>query len=181
MNELESERLLLRPMSHEDLDWFAVLRGDAAVMRYLGAGRPMTRAESVEKLARYVECWNAHGLGMFSVRSRQSPAPIGWGGLQPLDDTAEVEVGYAFAREAWGRGYATELSRAVMRWGFDTRGLARIVAVADPGNDASRHVMEKLGMHYEGIRIAHELDSVYYSITAADFARAESLRSGSDA
>jgi len=178
MIELETERLLLRPMSREDLDWFAVLRGDAGVMRYIGAGRAMTREESIERLDRYVDCWATHGLGMFGVRARATAAPIGWGGLQPLDGSDETEVGYAFAREAWGLGYATELARAVVGWGFAARGLERIVAVADPENRASRRVMEKLGMRYEGNRTAHGADSVYYAVTAAGFASADSPRMG---
>jgi len=113
---------------------------------------------------------------MFSVRLRDEEAAIGWGGLQPLDGTAEIEVGYAFEQPAWGLGFATELASAVVQWGFEDRRLDRIVAVASAENSASRRVMDKLGMRYEGVRPVYGHDSVYYSLTPDAFARAASLR-----
>jgi ribosomal-protein-alanine N-acetyltransferase len=145
-------------------------------MRYIGLSGPLTRAQAEERLARYVRCWGEHGLGMFSARVHGDASPIGWGGLQPLDGTAEIEVGYALGKAAWGRGFATELASAVVHWGFEVRGLERIVAVANADNEASRRVMDKLGMRYEGMRPAYGHDSVYYSLTPAAFARAASLR-----
>lgn len=159
-----------------DLEWYARFAADADVMRYIGRAGALTREEAAERLARYVRCWAEHELGMYSVRLRDEDVPIGWGGLQPLDGTAEIEVGYAFAKPAWGRGFATELASVVVQWGFEERRLDRIVAVATPENAASRRVMEKLGMRYEGVRPVYGQDSVYYSLTPDAFARAASLR-----
>lgn len=159
-----------------DLEWYARFAGDADVMRYIGRAGPLTRDQAAERLARYVRCWDEHQLGMFSVRLRGDETPIGWGGLQPLDGTAEIEVGYAFGKTAWGRGFATELASAVVQWGFEARQLDRIVAVASAENAASRRVMDKLGMRYEGVRPVYGGDSVYYSLTPDAFARAASLR-----
>jgi ribosomal-protein-alanine N-acetyltransferase len=172
MIELVTERLLLRPQIADDLEWLAVLRGHADVMRYIGASGAVPLEQTRERLDRYLACWVTHGLGMFSVRDGQDAAPVGWAGLQPLEGTAEIEVGYAFGPPAWGRGFATEAARAVVRWGFEERSLERIVAVASPENGASRHVMDKLGMRYEGTRLVHGMDSVYYAVTPQDFARA---------
>jgi len=159
-----------------DLEWYAQFAADADIMRFIGRAGPLTREQAEERLARYVRCWSEHELGMFSVRTPDNEVPIGWGGLQPLDGTAEVEVGYAFEKPAWGRGFATELASVVVQWGFADRGLDRIVAVASPENGASRRVMEKLGMRYEGMRPVYGHDSVYYSLTPDAFARAASLR-----
>ena len=101
---------------------------------------------------------------------------MGWAGLQPLSGTDEIEVGYAFERAAWGRGYATEVASAIVQWGFEELGLERIVAVASPENAGSRRVMDKLGMRYEGVRPGSGQPSVYYSLTPAAFARAAPLR-----
>lgn len=176
MIEIETERLLLRPMTHADLDWFAALRGDPDVMRFIGANGPLTYEQSRERLDRYVSCWAQHELGMFGVRPRGNAESIGWAGLQPLDGSDEIEVGYAFGKDAWGRGMATEVARAVVRWGFTDRALERIVAVSYPENSASRRVMQKLGMRYEGTRIVYGVESVYYSLTPNDFAEHASPR-----
>jgi RimJ/RimL family protein N-acetyltransferase len=173
---LRTERLELQPLLRTDLEWYAQFAGDPEVMQYIGLSGPLTRVQAEARLARYVRCWDEHGLGMFSARLREDESPIGWGGLQPLDGTAEIEVGYAFGQSAWGRGFATELASAVVRWGFEERGLERIVAVASAENAGSRRVMDKLGMRYEGMRPAYGHDSVYYSLTPAAFARAASLR-----
>lgn len=169
MLEIETERLLLRPMMDADFEWFAALRGNADVMRYIGSAGPMTREQSRERLDRYLACWETHELGMFSVRERGTATPVGWAGLQPREGSDEIEVGYAFGPPAWGRGLATEAARAAVRWGFEDRGLERIVAVAYPENDASRRVMDKLGMRYEGMRVVYGVDSVYYAVTVRDF------------
>ena len=178
MTELETERLLLRPMTEADLDWYAALRGDAHVMRYIGSAGSTTRERSRERLERLVSCWAEHGLGMFSVKLRAESTPIGWAGLQPLDGSSDIEIGYGFGRAAWGRGFATEAARAILRWGFAVCALHRIVAVAYPDNDASHRVMEKLGMRYEGMRLVYGVDSVCYSVTADDFASNTSPRGG---
>jgi RimJ/RimL family protein N-acetyltransferase len=177
MPTLHTPRLALHPLVDEDLDWLAALRGDAEVMRYIGIAGPMTFEESRERLERYVRCWEEHELGMFSVRLGDEATPIGWAGLQPLEESGEIEVGYAFGKNAWGRGIATEAARAVVRWGFEARGLDRIVAIAYEENEGSRRVMDKLGMRYEGMRLVHGTESVYYSLTPQAFARAASPRS----
>jgi ribosomal-protein-alanine N-acetyltransferase len=169
MIEILTERLTLRPLTTDDLEWISAFRGDADVMRYIGSTGPMTPDQSRERLDRYVACWAERGLGMFGVRELDQDAPIGWAGLQPLDGTEEIEVGYAFGKAAWGRGIATEAASAVMRWGFRSLALERIVAVAYPENDASRRVMQKLGMRHEAMRLVHGVESVYYSVTALDF------------
>jgi RimJ/RimL family protein N-acetyltransferase len=175
MPTLRTQRLDLQPMMLPDLEWYADFAADEEVMRYIGTGA-LSYAQAQERLARYVRCWDEHGLGMFSVRMHETDAPIGWAGLQPLNGTPEIEVGYAFGKAAWGRGFATEVASAAVRWGFEERGLDRIVAVASSENEASRRVMDKLGMRYEGVRPVYGHDSVYYSLTPAAFARAASLR-----
>ena len=176
MLELTTERLTLRPLTLDDIEWFAAMRGDADIMRYIGANGAVPRQVAEERLDRHVACWNERGLGMFGARQHGEEAPVGWAGLQPLEGTDEIEVGYAFAKPWWGRGFATEAATALVRWGFEELGLERIVAVAYPENEPSRRVMDKLGMRFERRQLVHEMDSVYYSLTPADFARATSSR-----
>jgi ribosomal-protein-alanine N-acetyltransferase len=88
---------------------------------------------------------------------------IGFCGLQPLDGTAETEIGWWLAHAWWGKGLVTEAARAALRDGFERAGLARIVAVALPANRASVQVMEKLGMKYEREMIHRGFDVVLYA------------------
>lgn len=171
MLEITTDRLVLRPLSLDDIEWFAAMRGDEDIMRYIGKVGAVPRAIAEERLDRHLACWAERGLGIFGVRERGRASAVGWAGLQPMDGTDEIEVGYAFGKDAWGRGYATETARAIVRWGFETLGLERIVAVAYAENTGSRRVMDKLGMRYEGVRHIYGTDSVYYSLTPDAFAR----------
>ena len=149
------------------------MRGDKDIMRFIGRVGAVPREIAEARLHRHIECWAERQLGMFGVRERGKETAVGWAGLQPMDGTDEIEVGYAFSMDAWGRGYATEVSRALVRWGFESLGLQRIVAVAYAENTASRRVMDKLGMRFEGVRYIYGTDSVYYSLTPEAFAHTE--------
>jgi ribosomal-protein-alanine N-acetyltransferase len=92
---------------------------------------------------------------------------IGMGGFRSLFGTPEVV--YHLAKQHWGTGYATELARAALRFGFEDRGFERIVAIAKPQNTASIHVMEKLGMQFEKQARYYDIDVVQYQIRREDF------------
>jgi ribosomal-protein-alanine N-acetyltransferase len=165
-----TERLLIRPLTRDDLPALVELRADEEVSRYLG-GAAMQSPEAIDKrLDFYISCHARHGFGMSALLRKTDGVMIGWGGLQPLEETGEIEVGYGFARAHWGQGLATETAAAWLRYGFERAGLARIVAVAAPENTASRHVMEKLGMKYEKTEPHYGIDCVLYAISRADFA-----------
>ena len=166
---IETDRLLMRPPTRADLPALVALRSDEDVSRYLG-GAAKARPEVLDKrLDFYIGCVASHGFAMGPLLLKEGGAMIGWGGLQPLEETGEIEVGYSFAKAHWGRGYATEMAAAWLRYGFERAGLARIVAVASPENTASRHVMEKLGMRYEKNARHYNTDCVFYSIAREDF------------
>jgi ribosomal-protein-alanine N-acetyltransferase len=164
MPELETQRLILRHFCLDHLDRLAEMHGDPEVMRYLG-GRTRDRAETLTRLEANIRTWNEHGFGMFAAFEKATGVMVGRCGLAFLDNTPEVEVGYMLARDFWGQGYATEAARTCLRFGFEDRGMNRIVAVAHPENKASRHVIEKMGMHFEKNAHFYESDVVYYSLT----------------
>jgi len=166
---IETDRLLLRPLTADDLPALIRFRADEEVSRYIG-GAAMQAPEMVERrLGFYLECQERYGYGMSAIISKATGEMIGWGGLQPLEDSGETEVGYGFAKEFWGQGYATEAAAACLRYGFEQAGLKRIVAVAVPENTASRHVMEKLGMRFERIAHYYKTDCALYAITRVEF------------
>jgi RimJ/RimL family protein N-acetyltransferase len=166
---IETERLLLRPFRWEDLPETVRLRSDADVVRYLGGLAKQTPEFTEQRLRFYMDCREKYGFSMSPAIRKSDGAFVGWGGLQPLEETDEIEVGYGFGKEFWGQGYATELAAAWLRYGFETANLARIVAVANPENTASRHVMEKLGMRYEKNAEHYGSDCVFYTITREEF------------
>lgn len=168
--QLETERLLLCPFTTADVDDLLRIYSDPLVMRYISRG-VRTREETIAALADQIEHWRQRGFGMWGLREKQGGAFIGRCGLRVLERTDEVEVGYTLAREAWGKGYATEAARRALAFGFEDVGLERIVAVAQPANTGSRHVMEKLGMRF--VKDAYFYDSivVYYAIDRATFDR----------
>jgi RimJ/RimL family protein N-acetyltransferase len=161
--ELETERLLLRAPVPEDADALAPMYADPEVMRYVGDGRPLTRAETERSVRRMIERWEADGFGLFTTVRKDADRVIGRVGLliwntetwQPTTRAesagrpTEVEVGYTLGRDFWGRGYATEAAAAVRDYALQELGAERLIALIIHGNEASVNVARKLGLEYE--------------------------------
>ena len=112
---------------------------------------------------------DSHGVGMCAMLWKPTGEMIGSAGLQPLDGTDEIEIGYSMMKDFWGRGIGTEAARAWLGYGFGDMGLERIVAVAHTENWASRHIMEKLGMQYEKMEFHYDAECAFYAISKAEF------------
>ncbi|NUS23821.1 MAG: GNAT family N-acetyltransferase [Streptomyces sp.] len=150
---LDTERLTLRRFTADDAELLVELDGDAAVMRYLTGGAPtapeLVRRRHLPKILAGYESWNGR-FGLFAAHERDGGAFIGWfclrpGPRGPLD---EAELGYRLRRSAWGRGYATEGSRALLAKAFTELGVRMVWAETMAVNRGSRNVMEKLGMTF---------------------------------
>ena len=155
MFRLETQRLVLRPFTMDDLDALAESLADPEVMRYVGEGEAVgkTREESERMLRELIDEYDRWGYGLWAVttESENEGRPIGWCGLieWELDGTTEVEVAYLLGRPSWGKGYATEAATAVRDYGIGTVGRTRLVSLVYPENEASLGVVRKLGMRYE--------------------------------
>jgi ribosomal-protein-alanine N-acetyltransferase len=156
----------MRPISDDDLDDVAALYADADVMRFIGLRGPLTREQTCERLAFMVDHWRRHGFGMWALRLKDGGAFVGRCGLRYMDNTTEIELGYTLGKAHWGQGFATEASRAVVRYVFDVMKLPRLVAIADPANTASVNVMRKLGMTFERVGYFYGSDCVLYALSA---------------
>ena len=151
----ETERLIIRSWTPDDAEDAFAIYNDPEVTRYLAGG---VYQESIEQtrawLARLIakEAGMAP-LGFWPVVERATGRVIGHALLQyaKINGEDRVELGYGFARASWGQGYATELARALLRYGFDTLNLTEIYGVVIPENTASRRVLEKIGMHNLGM------------------------------
>ncbi|OGO29455.1 MAG: hypothetical protein A2W33_06800 [Chloroflexi bacterium RBG_16_52_11] len=167
---IETERLLLRPFSTADLDdWAGSIFADPDVTRYLPK-QDIPPHQRTERALKYVqEHWARHGYGLWAVTGRTSGQFMGQGGLNYLEETGEVEVDYALAKVYWGRGIATEMTRASLQFGFEYLGLERILGRAMPKNIASRRVLERTGMLFVKDTHLFSLDLVNYAIVREQF------------
>ena len=155
---LETERLILRRLTPDDVDLAATLDADPAVMRYINGGRPTPRDEIRDI---YLPAWIAYyeggdRFGFWAAIEKGTGAFVGWFHLRPRtsDPDDEPELGYRLIASAWGRGYATEGSRALIRRAFEDLGASRVYATTMVVNVASRRVMEKAGLRF--VRVFHE-------------------------
>jgi RimJ/RimL family protein N-acetyltransferase len=149
---LETERLVLRRFTAADAGLLIELDSDPAVMRYLTGGKPTPAAEIRDRmlpglLDRYA---TAPGFGIFAAHERAGGDFIGWFELRPRRDGSSPDpgLGYRLRRAAWGRGYATEGSIALLRKAFEELGVARVFAETMCVNRGSRNVMAKAGLRY---------------------------------
>jgi ribosomal-protein-alanine N-acetyltransferase len=168
---LETERLFHRPFTLADLPRLIEMRSDPEVNIYLG-GTLMQNPESLAKRIQfYIDCYEKYGFAMSAMFWKPTGEMIGWSGLQPLDGTEEIEVGYGMIKEFWGRGIGFEAAQAWLDFGFNKKNLNRIVAVAYPENRGSWRIMEKLGMRYEKTETHYGAECVFYAITKEEFSR----------
>jgi RimJ/RimL family protein N-acetyltransferase len=179
---LETERLVLRELTGDDLDDLVALDSDPAVMHYVTGGRPTSREEMRDDVLPFWLGFHERGepFGFFAAIERATGRFLGWFHLRPRTGPSPrdgVELGFRLHRSAWGRGYATEASRALIRKAFTELGVERVYAETMAVNVASRRVMEKAGLRY--VRTFHadwpdripgdEHGDVEYALTRAEF------------
>jgi RimJ/RimL family protein N-acetyltransferase len=151
---LESDRLTLRRFTSADVELLVTLDSDPEVIRFL-TGQPTPRAEVAGVvLPALLKVYDDYPqLGTFAAHDR-ADVFIGWFGLQPTKDALTVDVGYRLNRTAWGKGYATEGTRALIDKAFGELGMERVVADTMAVNHRSRAVMRRSGLRF--VRIYHE-------------------------
>ena len=148
--QLETSRLTLRRWQEADRVPFAAMNADPVVMHFFAA--PFTREQSDEAIDRYLAAFDREGFSFFAATLRDTGAFAGTIGLQTMRDVVPnlpqpaVEIGWRLTEAAQGLGLATEGALAILDFAFRQLGLAEVVAITAIPNQASRHVMEKLGM-----------------------------------
>ena len=155
---LETERLVLRRFTAEDVDLLVALDADPAVVRYVTGGAPTPR-EEVERewLPAFLTAYErGDGYGFWAAEEKPSRAFVGWFHLRPAEGAPrdEPELGYRLVRGAWGRGLAPEGARALVDHAFANLGARRVVAECMAVHTASRRVMEKAGLRF--VRAFHQ-------------------------
>lgn len=167
---LETERLILRALSMDDLDALAAIYDDPVVRRFFPEGT-LTYEETREELAWIIDVYYArYGFGLWATILKETGAFIGRCGLLPwkivrepdgrpgldgadefpdADAQIEVEVAYLLARSTWGQGLGTEAARSIVAHAFEDLHLSRLICLFEPENNASRKVAEHVGFTYE--------------------------------
>ena len=178
--ELETSRLRLREPDEEDLDGYAEIFADPAVMRPLG-GEPRTREQTRAALAAMIAHWRDYGFGLFTVERRADGVLLGrvglllwdaetWTGalLTPPRGRTEIELGWTLGSAHWGNGYATEAAGAVRDWAMGELRPPRLISLIAPVNAPSIRVAEKLGMTpAEDVLIRGEIPARVYELVGA--------------
>lgn len=177
---LETERLILRRFTVDDVDDLTALDSDPEVMRYINGGVPTPREEMEHD---YLPWWLAYyergdRYGFWAAIEKHTGEFLGWFHFRPLSGAPadEPELGYRLKRSAWGKGYSTEGSLALIDKGFRDFGVQRVVASTAPDNVASRRVMEKVGMTFVRAYMMTDPDepqgeAVEYAVTRAAWER----------
>jgi RimJ/RimL family protein N-acetyltransferase len=177
---------VLRRFTPDDVDALVWLDGDPAVMHFITGGRATPRHEiESEDLPAFLDYYERYdGLGFWAAEEKPSGDFVGWFHFRPVHDDRrdEVELGYRLRRSAWGKGLATEGSRALIDKGFTDLGVERVVAFTMVVHDASRRVMEKAGL--KQVRVFHapwpdkipgdEEGDVEYALSRAEWERSRS-------
>lgn len=179
---LETERLILRRFTQDDLGDLVALDADPAVTHFINGCRPVPREESQDDLTAFVLRYErGDGYGLWAAVERASGEFLGWFHLRPArgGPPDEPELGYRLRRSAWGHGYGTEGSRALIDKAFRELGARRVVAYTMTINIASRRVMMKAGLRF--VRLFHQewpdaipgdhLGDVEYALTRAEWER----------
>jgi RimJ/RimL family protein N-acetyltransferase len=183
---LETDRLILRRFTDDDVDVLVELDSDPAVMHFITGGLPTSREEVVtEVLPAFLGYYDrSPGYGFWAAIDKETAEFLGWFHFRPGPGhpTDEPELGYRLKRSAWGRGLAAEGSVALIAKGFADLGVRRVVAETVVVHTSSRRVMEKAGMQL--VRTFHqdwpyripgdEQGDVEYAITREQWEQARS-------
>jgi ribosomal-protein-alanine N-acetyltransferase len=156
--ELDTPRLLLRALRKDDLQDLYEYASDPEIDRYT----PWTRYQSLDEaradLDDFIAEYERDGMGAWGIEHKADRKLIGIGTFSPPHrHHRRCEMGYTIARPYWGQGYASEAARAMVVFGFERMNLARIEAVCLPDNIASGRVVQKIGMHYEGLLRGYQI------------------------
>lgn len=145
---ITTDRLRLEPITADHFEAHARIVGDADVMRYI-IDEPMTRAQAWWNIARYIGHWQIRGYGMYAAIEKSTGEIIGHMGFLNAEGGRGFELGWILATSAWGKGYASEGTRALVAHAFGPLGQSHIVCVINRDNARSIAVAGRLGATLE--------------------------------
>lgn len=159
---LETERLIFRELTDDDAAFIFELVNEPSFVHNIGDKGVRNLADARNYIldgpvASYEEC----GYGLWLVELKETGESIGICGLVKRDSLPDPDIGFAFLPQFWSQGYAFESAAAVKNYSGDTLGINRLLAVTNPDNVGSIHLLEKIGFRYEGmIRLADDAPEI---------------------
>jgi RimJ/RimL family protein N-acetyltransferase len=160
---LQTARLSIRRFTVADEDHLVSLNSDPEVMRYITGGQPVPGRDEIrdEILPFNLAAYHRHpGFGTWAADDIRTDGFLGWFHLRPRRSDGRIDLGYRLRRSAWGKGYATEGSRALIDKGFNEHDIDRVVAETMTVNLASRRVLEKCGLIHIRTYFDEELPAI---------------------
>ena len=170
--EIETPRLLLRPLTEADEKRFMKLLADPRVTQYIAMTEKSPKEWAMAALRRNLDAWHEYGYGPWSVIHKETGLWIGKIHLLVHEDWPgedKTEVGWELDPAFWGQGLATEGGTAAIRYGFTELELPRIISVTTTENVASRRVMEKCGLRYQGRIRWRDASCIWYALDRVDW------------
>ncbi|MBW5423879.1 GNAT family N-acetyltransferase [Streptomyces sp. BG9H] len=153
MTEIRTPRLLLRRWHDGDLAPMAEINADPRVMQWIDDGRARDLEQTAEDIERWEEEWDDEGFGLFAVELLASGELAGFTGLFVPDFlpelSSDIAIGWRFASQFWGQGYASEAAQATLEFALQDRGIDRVVCIHRAQDQASENVARKLDMVLE--------------------------------
>jgi RimJ/RimL family protein N-acetyltransferase len=168
---LETERLILREFTLDDLDVFALLLGDPEVMRFSLSGPMKEKEQAKEYLQkRILDHYAKYGYGLYAVIRKVNHSFIGFVGLihQNIGGESKTELGYRLHPQHWGKGLATEACLAICHYAFTQLGMTELISIIDPQNKRSLKVAKRLGMKYLKDAVFHNIPVQIYMIKCSE-------------
>lgn len=145
---LKTENLNLRGFDEMDVDNMHQILMGKDVLKYFPNSSPPSQEQIAKMIRNWFNHWDEHGYGLWAVESRSEKELMGRCGLQYLPDTNEVEVDFILGRKFWGQGFATEVGKVSLQFGFEELDFDTIVGIVHRENIASQRVLEKIGMYF---------------------------------
>lgn len=164
-HQIETARCHLHPLTVSEADALHALWTHPRVRRYLWDDVVIPKAETVRLLRQSTRLFDTDGFGLWGVRFHDDATLIGFAGYWYFRDPPERELLIGIAPAHWGRGLATEIGAALIRFAFEALGFRAVHASTDTPHAASVRVMEKLGMAFDRRAVLDGLDTVFYTLS----------------
>lgn len=150
---IETPRLYIRELVHEDLEGMFVMDSDEEVHKYLG-NNPVTDVEQTRAVIDFIRSqYEQFGIGRWAVLKKDTDEFIGWLGFKFIEGpinkhSSYYDFGYRFGSAHWRQGYATEAATAALKYGQEVLNFKDVYALTHPDNIGSRRTLEKVGFTY---------------------------------
>lgn len=160
---LETERLVMRPFTEDDLDDYTALLQTDDVRRSMHLPDDVGRTYAWNQMAAWLGQWALRGTGQWALEEKATGGFVGRAGLHhpEIHDWPGVEVGWMVHPDKWGRGYATEAGARSIAYGFDELGLQEVFSVILPENTRSQGVARRLGLRLHEERVLSTFPAVH--------------------